>query len=303
MLDALLDRTIAWRFDASGFVRHARRFRPGALDVDLSGRNYVVTGANSGLGYATTAALARRGARVWMACRSAARAEEAAERIRADGGAPPHVALLDVSDLASVRAFAAEAPASIDGLVHNAGLLNDRRVLTADGLEETFAVHVAGPQLLTRLLADRCARVVWVSSGGMYTQRLDVERLQRPPEPFDGVVAYARCKRAQVVLAAEWHARLAARGAVVSAMHPGWAATPGVASSLPRFDRLLQGRLRSAAQGADTIVWLAASPDASEAGRRFWFDRAEAPEHLLPWTRETPTERAHLWDAVEAAVG
>jgi NAD(P)-dependent dehydrogenase (short-subunit alcohol dehydrogenase family) len=314
VLDALLDRSIFWSFDASGFERHARRFVPGELDVDLHGKTVIVTGANSGLGFATARALAMRGAEVWMACRDAVRGAQAAERIAAEAPVAPRLALLDVSDLAAVRAFAshwlaspqgtpgAAAPARVHALIHNAGLLNDRRVTTPGGLEQTFGVHVAGPHLLTRLLGPRCDRVIWVASGGMYSQRLDVARTLHPPEPFDGVTAYARCKRAQVVLSERWASELAPHGTVVHAMHPGWAATPGVQRSLPTFDRLLHGRLRSAEQGADTIVWLAAAERPARTSGRFYFDRAEVPTHLLPWTRETDAERRRLWEAVEAAV-
>jgi dehydrogenase/reductase SDR family protein 12 len=302
VLDALLDRSIFWSFDASGFERHARRFVLGELDVDLGGKVVVVTGANSGLGFAAARALAMRGAEVWMACRDAVRGAEAVERIAAEAPVAPKLALLDVSDLVAVRAFAGAAPARIHALVHNAGLLNDRRVTTPGGLEQTFAVHVAGPHLLTRLLGPRCDRVIWVSSGGMYSQRLDVARTVHPPEPFDGVNAYARCKRAQIVLAERWSHELAPNGTVVHAMHPGWAQTPGVQRSLPTFDRLLHGRLRTAEQGADTIVWLAAAERPARTTGRFWFDRADVPTHLLPWTREPDAERRRLWEAVEAAV-
>jgi NAD(P)-dependent dehydrogenase (short-subunit alcohol dehydrogenase family) len=302
VLDALLDRSVFWSFDASGFDRHARRFLPDDLVIDLRGRTIVVTGANAGLGFVTARALAERGAHLWLACRDAIRGAEAVKRIAEVAVVPPRLALLDVGDLASVRAFAGAAPDRIDALIHNAGLLNDRRVLTVDGLEQTFAVHVAGPHLLTSLLGPRCRRVIWVSSGGMYTQRLDATRTITPPDPFDGVNAYARCKRAQIVLSERWAEVLAPHGAVVHSMHPGWAATPGVQKSLPTFDRWMQGRLRSAEQGADTIVWLAAAEAPLRSTGRFWFDRAEVPTHLLPFTRESDAERRRLWELVEAAV-
>ena len=145
---------------------------------------------------------------------------------------------------------------------HNAGALVHERKLTSQSLELTFACHVVGPHLLTRLLQDRLsaspdARLVWVTSGGMYTQRLKVDELVTGPDVFDGVVAYAQAKRAQVLLAHEWSARLARRGVSVSSMHPGWTDTGGVQRSLPTFHRMTQSFLRTPAQGADTIVWLA----------------------------------------------
>jgi dehydrogenase/reductase SDR family protein 12 len=125
----------------------------------------------------------------------------------------------------------------------------------------------------------------------MYTQKLDVAALFAPPPPaarFDGVAAYARCKRAQVVLA---------RRLGHHAMHPGWADSPGVASSLPRFHRLTRSVLRTPDEGADTIVWLAATRPSTPA---FWFDRAVAPEHVLPWTRGAPADASAEEDALLA---
>lgn len=259
-------------FGRPGFQRHARRFDPKDMEVDLSGLSVAITGANSGIGLAATQALTAMGATVWMLCRDPARAEAARASVRGDA----RVARLDVSDLDSVRALAIPRP---DVLVHNAGALLDRRELVG-GLERTVATHVVGPWLLGHRLG--APTTIWVSSGGMYTQKLDVDATFDPPEPFDGVVAYARCKRAQVVIA---------RRLGQHVMHPGWADSPGVERSLPGFHRLTKGVLRSPEEGADTIVWLAARRPA-EPG--FWFDRAPAPEHRLPWTRGRPEEEERL---------
>ena len=214
-----------------------------------------------------------------------------------------------MADPASIRDLAgrfAERPADV--LIHNAGLLPDELVETGDGLELTFAVHVVGPLLLTRLLLPSLlrsddARIVWVSSGGMYGIGLDVEEMLEPPRPYDGVKAYARTKRAQVVLSELVAERLAPAGIASNAMHPGWAATPGVTRSLPRFQRLLGNRLRSSEEGADTIVWLAACREAGFTSGRFWFDRRQVPTHLVPWTRERREERDHLWSIASRKAG
>jgi hypothetical protein len=104
----VLDPTIVLSFDRSGFARHATGFDPRALEVDLTGRTCLVTGANSGIGYATSLGLAARGATVWMLCRNAERAEAAARELRrATSSRRVHVQLLDVSDLAAIRRFAA----------------------------------------------------------------------------------------------------------------------------------------------------------------------------------------------------
>jgi NAD(P)-dependent dehydrogenase (short-subunit alcohol dehydrogenase family) len=302
-LGRLVDPFILGSFDRTGFRIHSLRFAPGDLDVDLSGRRCLVTGANSGIGYETSLALADLGAEVVLLCRDRERGEAAAERIRAQtGNARVSLELLDVSDLASVREVGARlAAAGVDVLVHNAGVLPDERVETRDGLELTFATHVVGPFLLTqllkeRLLASRDGRVIWVSSGGMYSRRLSLGDPNWERRDFDGVAAYAETKRAQVVLAELWAEQLAGSSVAVNAMHPGWADTPAVQSSLPRFHRLTRSILRTPAEGADTVVWLAACPAARKWSGRFFFDREPRRTHLLPFTKESPNSRRALWD-------
>jgi dehydrogenase/reductase SDR family protein 12 len=119
-----------------------------------------------------------------------------------------------------------------------------------------------------------------------------------PHRGYDGVVAYARAKRAQVTLSEMLAERLASRGIVVHAMHPGWADTPGVARSLPRFRAMLRPLLRTPSEGADTLVWLAASRGLpSTTTGRFWLDRRVRAIHKLSSTRasDTAAERERLW--------
>lgn len=298
MLDRLLDATVLFSFDGTGYRRHARAWTDPA--PDLRGQRVAVTGANQGLGRAAARQLGAWGAEVWMVCRSRERGTQARDELRAELGDRFHLALADTGRLADVRALPAALPERLDALVHNAGALLDAREETPEGLERTFATHVAGPFLLSHLLRERLAggRLVWVSSGGMYAQRLRVDDLQSR-RGYDGVVAYARMKRAQVVLAEQ----LAARWPEVwvASMHPGWADTQGVRQALPTFRRLLRATLRTAEEGADTVAWLAAAPRGPSG--RFWFDRREAPTHLLPGTRESDADRQALWDAVVAATG
>ncbi len=296
-------------FDRIGFQRHQRRFRAADLERRLDGRCCLVTGANAGLGKATALALADRGAHVRLLCRNAERAAAARDDIRRRTGNPNVQAdVLDVADLASVRRFVAEARLTrVDVLVHNAGVLPAERVVTRDGLEATFATHVAGPHLLTRLLtaplrAAADARVIFVSSGGMYTQRLRLDDLLWQRRAYDGVVAYAQTKRMQVVLARGWSEAFAGSTVSVYAMHPGWADTAGVRSALPRFHALTRRILRTPEQGADTIVWLAVREPAPPGGG-FWFDRQERSAHYLPWTRDSRAERQRLWQFCEQTTG
>lgn len=308
-LSRLVDPLILPSFDRTGFRIHSLTFRAEDLEVDLSDRRCLVSGANSGVGYETALALADLGAEVVLLCRSQERGEQAAQRIRAETGSS-RVSLeqVDMSDLASIRKVAERLSSrSVDVLVHNAGVLPAERIVTRDGLESVFATHVVGPHLLTRLLRGQLeesvdGRVIWVSSGGMYTRRLNLRDPNWNERDYDGVVAYAETKRAQVVLSELWAEELRGSSVVVNAMHPGWADTPSVANSLPRFHRVTSRILRTPAEGADSVVWLAACPRARETTGRFFFDRKERRTHLLPNTRETEDERRALWKLCEDSI-
>jgi len=307
LLAPAVDALIPVSFSAAGFALHALSFDRSDLDVDLSSRRIVITGATSGLGFEAAAALADLGAEMELVCRDEERGERAARLIReTTGNERVRVVLADMSSLSAVRdAASALGTRPIDVLIHNAGLLPATRIETADGLELTFATHVAGPFLLTRLLrpslaAASRARIIWVASGGMYARRLNVDDYAWKRRPYDGVIAYAETKRAQVVLAEMWAEELRSEGIVVNSMHPGWADTPGVQSSIPRFRQLTRAILRTPAQGADTIVWLAASDAAGTLNGKFIFDRKPRWTHLLPSTRETTSDRRALWRVCES---
>ena len=168
-LGRVVDPLIVPSFARTGFLIHSLAFRPGDLDVDLSKRRCLVTGANSGIGFETALALADLGAEVALLCRNTERGEAAVERIRSQtGNRRVTLETLDVSDLTAVREVAARLAAGpVDVLVHNSGVLPAERVETKDGLELCFATHVAGPFLLTKMLQPSLeksddARVIWV---------------------------------------------------------------------------------------------------------------------------------------------
>ncbi|MHA6781509.1 SDR family NAD(P)-dependent oxidoreductase [Pseudonocardia saturnea] len=295
-LDTVLDRTVAPGYSRLGYLARSASWSGAQADPEpgaLAGKVVLVTGGSAGLGLATVTGLARLGATVHMVVRDEGRGAVARARVaEAVPGAEIHVARCDLSDLADVtRAAPALAAARPDVLVHNAGVLPPARTLTPQGHELTLATHVLGPHLLTRLLGEHTGRVLWISSGGMYAQKLTFDE----PVPYNGTTAYARTKRIQVVLSGLW-----AREIDSHAVHPGWADTPGLTSSLPGFGRLLGPLLRTAEQGADTAVWLAAAPASDVGTGRFWHDRRPRPEHYVPWTRETAAERDALWARVEA---
>ena len=303
LLDSVLDRSVIGGYTNVGYRIRSRGWSASELP-SLDGRVVLVTGATSGLGLAAAEGFARLGATVWLVVRT----EERGQRARAviaerSGNHDVHVGLCDLSNLHSVRQFAERFTAQaerLDVLVNNAGVLPSTRTLSPDGIELTFATNVLGPFLLTNLLLPLLersapARIINVSSGGMYTQRIRLDDLQGERGEFDGPTAYARAKRAEVILTELWAQRLEGRGVVVHAMHPGWADTPGVETSLPRFYRLTRPLLRTPEQGADTIVWLGAADEPVRRTGLFWHDRRPRPTHLLPWTRETQEERERLW--------
>jgi dehydrogenase/reductase SDR family member 12 len=302
LLDDALDRTVIAGFTNVGYRIRSRGWRAPELQR-MEGKVVLVTGASSGLGQAAAESFARLGASVWLVVRSADRGEQARVKIvERSGNADVNVAVCDLSDLESVRRFAArfrDRASRLDVLVNNAGVMTEAREVSVDGIELTFATNVVGPFLLTNLLIpvleeSAPARIINVSSGGMYTQKLQADDLQSERGEFDGPKVYARTKRAQVILTELWAEQLAAAGVVVHAMHPGWSDTPGVRSSLPRFYELTRPLLRTPAQGADTIVWLGAAAEPGRSSGRFWHDRRPRSTHWLPWTRETRQERERL---------
>jgi dehydrogenase/reductase SDR family member 12 len=301
LLDTALDLTVVGGYTNVGYRIRRRGWGPLPR---MDGKVVLITGASSGIGQAAAGGFAGLGASVWLAVRNRARGERARAKILEHRGASVHVELCDLSRLGSVHEFAerfaAQAP-RLDVLVSNAGVLTQGRELSADGIELTLATNVIGPFLLTQLLMPELersspSRIVNVSSGGMYTQKLSADDLQSERGEFDGPTVYARTKRAEVVLTEMWAQRLAGTGVTVHAMHPGWADTAGVQSSLPRFHRVTRPLLRSADEGADTIVWLGAAAEPADSSGGFWHDRRRRPTHLLPGTRETEAERRRLWD-------
>lgn len=309
-VDTLLDRTVAPGFTRIGPA--VRRRLPGwPADPEphaLAGRTAAVTGATSGLGLATAEGLARLGAAVLLVVRDEVKGARVRTRLLEDvPGADVRVVRCDLSDLADVRRFVEDLDvARLDVLVHNAGAMPPTRTESPQGHELTMSLHLLGPLLMTELLrpvlAGHEARVLFVTSGGMYGQRLRADDPEFIDGEYSGTTAYARSKRAQVELLPVLAERWRSDGISVYATHPGWADTPGVVDSLPTFHRLTGPLLRDAAGGADTTVWLSAvQPPPASGG--LWHDRRARPTHLLKRTRTGEVERTELWQWAQDQAG
>jgi NAD(P)-dependent dehydrogenase (short-subunit alcohol dehydrogenase family) len=282
----------------------------------LEGKVAIVTGASSGIGRAAAIELSSLGADVWLVGRNAERLRATAEMAdNTGGGGQIHTAEVDVVNADAVLDFVDRVSSTdneLHALIHNAGALFADYGVADDGTgsvtEQTVATHVLAPFRLSLLFEPLLRRakhsvIATVTSGGMYTQRFDLDHIEAAPDGYRGAVAYSRAKRAQVVLAHEWARRWGGEGVASYAVHPGWVNTPGLASGLPTFSKL-GPLLRTPAQGADTVVWLAADEPrrtlVSAPIDGLWHDRHLRGEYYLPATRRTSSESERdggdLWD-------
>lgn len=302
-VDTALDRTIAPGYTRIGY--HVRRHLP-SWPADprpsaLAGREVAVSGATSGLGKACARQLLGLGAHVHLIVRDEAKGDDVAAEIDPSGSSTT-VWRCDVGDLDSVADFAGRFVASgarLRGLVHNAGVMPPERTESDQGHELSMSVHLLGPLAMTDALLPAMqgeqTRVVFVTSGGMYTQELPLDDPEYRLGEYSGTTAYARSKRAQVELMHPMQRRWAGHDVRVCSMHPGWAGTPGVAESLPLFDTITGPVLRTAEEGADTTTWLIARDERPQAST-LWHDRRPRPTSYLSRTMPTPTERERFWE-------
>ena len=272
---------------------------------ELSGRTFLVTGANTGIGKATAEALAGRGASVYVTSRSRDKGEAAVAAIKAATGSDSVFFLaLDLADLESVRAcaegfLAREEPLHV--LVNNAGI-GGARGLTRQGFELMFGVNHLGHFLLTQLLLGRLidsapARVVTVSSDSHYSARgIDFEALRRPARGITGLGEYAVSKLCNVLFSQELARRTAGTGVTTYALHPGVVASD-IWRRVPWPVRpLITRRMLSVTAGAATSLYCATSPEVAEATGLFYDNCAPRPASPVA----TPELAAELWQRSEA---
>jgi NAD(P)-dependent dehydrogenase (short-subunit alcohol dehydrogenase family) len=272
----------------------------------MQGKRVVITGATSGIGREAATRLASLGAHVLLACRDTVRGEQVADDIRARSGRESATVMkLDVSDPSSIRVFSdayRSAYDSLDVLVNNAGVLLATRETNVDGIELTFATNVLGSFLLTTRLLDAlraapAARVVNVAS--TFASDVDLDDLQFNRRAYNGMAAYAQSKACDRMLSWALARRLSEHSVTVNAMAPGLMLGTRlyreVSPDSLRYLEQLGGR--SVPEGADTVVWLASSPDVDGVCGKFFELRAEV---ACQFRDEHAEER--LWEACERLV-
>lgn len=324
LLESLMEKTVLPSFSSIGSSVRRRRHDWRSLEsLNLKGKVIVLTGGTSGIGAAAADIYAASGATLVLLARNEQKANKQIEALRQQSGNTEiHSVIADLGVLEEVRRAAAELAERfphIDVLAHNAGALFNERQRTADGTDLSVELMVTSPFLLTALLLPQLGhpgaghtasrhngpgRVITMSSGGMYTQGLNVEHLEMTDADYSGVRQYARAKRAQVILSELWAERVPQSEVVFHSLHPGWVNTPGISDALPGFVRILRplGLLRSPREGADTLVWLSASHEAVADSGLFWHDRAPRAIDMTDDTRQadTPEKREALWQWCES---
>lgn len=309
VIDTVLETAIFPSFTRIGPAARSRLFDWKPIR-EVPGRRIVITGANSGLGFAGAKLLRAVDARVTVVARNEERGARAVDELNSTPGVEADLQIADLSSLESVEAFAnrlLDAGEPIDTLVHNAGALHNPREESVDGFELTLATHVIGPFKLTEMLrpllrAGDDPRIITMSSGGMYGQGISLSDIQTTKD-YAGAKAYARAKRAQLLLSKAWQPILTAEGIESYVMHPGWADTAGVADAIPGFGKLIGPLLRTPEEGADTLAWLATEPTIELGSGGFWLDRARRPEHRIPPTKSADQKIDALWEKISELAG
>lgn len=294
MLNRLKDHSILFSYDRSGFKRHAKQFEP-VEGRRIRGRRFLITGGTSGIGEALAERLLDNGAHAVVTGRNRDKFEQSPL-----AGKGAEFLELDMAELDRVAAYPF---ADFDGLVCNAGGMPSQLQLVNDEYDLIFASQVIGHYLLIRRFIEEKklpdqAPIHITSSGGMYLQKLNLDDLCWQETTYDKIESYANAKRAQVVLNQELAKRYPRFR--FSCSHPGWVGTNALREALPGFTQRLGKRLRTNAEGADTIYWCLAQGEELPSGE-FWFDREPRKTYPFFWTRESATTRARLLALCESA--
>jgi NAD(P)-dependent dehydrogenase (short-subunit alcohol dehydrogenase family) len=330
LLDNIIERTVVPSFSSIGARIRKRLFKWQALEsYNLEGRVTVITGGTSGIGKHAALLYAQLGATLVIVGRDEEKTNALVADLKTSTKNPSIFSIIgDLGQRDDVHRVAKEIASRfpiVHTLAHNAGALFNTRKRASNGTDLTVELMVSTPFLLTGLLLPQLtaasaqttstnkttstgerpspARVLTMSSGGMYTEALTVSGLEMDDENYQGAQQYARAKRAQVVLNEMWAQRVPENNVVFHSLHPGWVKTPGITEALPGFSKILSplGLLRTPREGADTLVWLTADAAAKKCSGKFWHDRAVRSIDMSQKTRQadTPEKRTKLWQWCE----
>jgi NAD(P)-dependent dehydrogenase (short-subunit alcohol dehydrogenase family) len=277
----------------------------------MQGKTVVATGATSGIGEAAVLQLARMGARIVLVARDERRAEATLNTLESTAPRLGHcVHLADLSSMAETRRVGltiANSEPRIDVLINNAGAMFAQRRVTPEGLERTFALNHMAYFIIAAALAERLAtsspaRIVSTASAAHQGIRLDFSDLQNATR-FNGWKTYGRSKLANILFTRELSRRLAGAGVTANCLHPGFVATRfgeasgGLTSLLMPLARTLAV---TPAQGADTIIYLASSPEPANMTGKYFIKRKVAEPSAA--ARDDAAAK-RLWEASEALAG
>jgi len=287
---------VVYDFSKFGYNSSKKNYR--AIVGNFFNKTALVTGGSSGIGYESALKLARLGASVILVSKNIDKLKEAKEKIiKETGNANIYIEPCDLSLLNETKILINKIKdkfLTLDILINNAGALYNERTITGEGIEKTIALLLYSPFILTEgllplLKKSKSARIINVSSGGMYTAKLNLEDLESE-ENYNGSLAYARAKRGLVYLSDYWASIHSKDGVKSYSMHPGWADTEAVRNSLPIFYEVTKYILRSPKAGADTVIWLACSEEAETTNGGFWLDREKQPINILDNTVNSDEE-------------
>jgi len=277
----------------------------------MGGKTVLITGGTSGIGKATAVALAAMGADVVITGRNTERGEAAVEEIK-DRSHSESVELIlaDLSVQSEVRRLAETFLARhdrLDVLANNAGLVQSKRTETPDGIETTLAINHLAPFLLTNLLLERLkesapSRVITVSSEAQRWGSMDFGDLQSRRR-YRGFPVYGMTKLANIMFTYELAERLKEKGITANCLHPGSVGTnfgQNNKGPMALFFRAFKPFMRSPEQGADTLIWLASSPEVEGVSGKYFSDRKEIEAQKLA---HDPDARRRLWEISEDLTG
>jgi retinol dehydrogenase 14 len=277
----------------------------------MGGKTALITGGTSGIGKATAVALAAMGADVVVVGRNRERGEAAVGEIKSQSHSESvELMLADLSAQDEVRGLAdtfLERYDRLDVLANNAGLVQSKRTETADGIETTLAINHLAPFLLTNLLLDRLkqsapSRVITVSSEAQRWGDMDFDDLQST-QKYRGFPVYGKTKLANIMFTYELAERLKGTFVTANCLHPGPVGTnfgKNNGGPMMLFFRAAKPFMRTPEQGADTLIWLASSPDVEGVSGKYFSDRKEIEAKKIAYD---PAARRKLWEISEDLTG